>query len=502
MMFSTVLLSAAWLLMSSGGTAAEMVNVNVNYTYTCFRDISLTIQQAYDTIDSEGLAYLVDKIEGADVDATILNFTSYILSSCSDAVRSASENLGACVEAEGSVWVNVDGDIRYDLVEKLAVSKVQSFINGFNDKYASTIHIGYNSPIAIKTTVVFRLGGVRTALTAADMARLKAEIIHILAPILAAGSPPFLLTDIKLVTQQPAITNSRRRRTFEEVEALSPSERELQTITGNNVEVLLVGNCANIDGQKLCTREAIKAKAEEVSAENAQIILSNLQEEAGDRDYFDRINEISVNEGASILTINVTEVLDKTEGILGLTDNSSTTTDEEEVPFWLWILAGGTAGVLFVGGIWAYVAVTYRNREAVLRKAFEDNHRQSMSSKSPSKTTQQQEQPPRRVFCNAFGRRNNNDADTTSNNNGYLPATPVAQLQHEEAVVEESLLFSSPGGESASVHSATSNQQQPTAATPVPVNFAPAEPVPQEVVEEEQKVASKNLTKDSALNEV
>uniref|UniRef100_A0A7S2YTN6 Uncharacterized protein n=1 Tax=Entomoneis paludosa TaxID=265537 RepID=A0A7S2YTN6_9STRA len=245
--------------------------------------------------------------------------------------------------------------------------------------------------------MVLELDGVRTELTPGDAARLRAELLSTLRPILAEGEPPFDLTDVKIVAQQLQVEQeSRRRRAAvkflpqveQEVapaDSSSTHRRELQTISGVHTEVILVGNCAIVEGVDNCEPQLVQQRAKSAVTDESATILQNLQEETSIRDYFDRVDGFGVNAASdSLITINVTEILAETNDIPSLEEFSNDTTDEEEAPWWIWVLVGGVAGVFAVGSIWASRAIQERNREAILRQAFEENHRQSMAGVSRS----------------------------------------------------------------------------------------------------------------------
>ena len=380
------LLTALLLLLSTFGTpvtlAEDFAEVEVKYAYTVFRLDNFTVQQAYDVVDSEALAFLENEIAQADVNLNVTNVTSSTVTACTGAVAGAPENIGACVEAEGSVWLDLDADIRYDLVEKLAVTKIQTFIQAFNQDYDGLIHIGYKSPILTSATVIFQLEGVRTSLSAEDRERLRAEILSTLRPVMLALQPPFVLTNVAILGEIPRYDNNNRR-AVQEYATLS-GDRQLQSISAVEVEAVLVGKCINegVDAE-LCSQDVVEDRVRDVSGDNANVILTRLREESSERDYFDLVDEIVVDPSrSSIFVMNVTDVLDDSTVPSSLEDASSDTEVEEDIPWWVWILLGGPLLILAIGGVVAYYAVKERDRSSVLRQAFEDNYRQSVVGSS------------------------------------------------------------------------------------------------------------------------
>ena len=115
------LLTALLLLLSTFGTpvtlAEDFAEVEVKYAYTVFRLDNFTVQQAYDVVDSEALAFLENEIAQADVNLNVTNVTSSTVTACTGAVAGAPENIGAV-----SRLINVQDEVilEFDLTGHLA----------------------------------------------------------------------------------------------------------------------------------------------------------------------------------------------------------------------------------------------------------------------------------------------------------------------------------------------------------------------------------------------
>mmetsp|Transcript_13893 Transcript_13893/g.30350 ORF Transcript_13893/g.30350 Transcript_13893/m.30350 type:complete len:485 (+) Transcript_13893:255-1709(+) len=372
--------------------AVVVTNVTFTYTFTMFYAPDVGQQYAYDRVVGAAGACLAAELNEYNVDVNIVNLTAEAVGDCSTTVINAPENIGLCIESVGSVVVEVDEVIDFNLIEKLSAGRVQACIVTFNEDNPNEIHLGYTSPIPLAVPIIVEMEGVRTELVPSMAEFLRQELLATLTPQLANQNPPFELVDVKIVAQELQVEGEegRRRRLVigDQNQNINNNHRQLQgDITGNSVEVILVGNCANVDGANNCDRDSVQSVAKKVTEENSETILEILQAVGQGRTYFDRVESLEVKQGESLVTINVTAILDKTSDIPTLEEFSQDDTPEEEAPFWIWILVGGSAGVLLVGSIWATQAYKERNKEALLRQAFEENHRQSamgILSKEPA----------------------------------------------------------------------------------------------------------------------
>ena len=430
-----------FLLWSLVGALAENIDIDISFDYVCHYSSTLSVEVALGDVDLEAEDFLRQEVEANEVDVEIKNLTSVATAACAQVnPPPASKDVSECTVATGTVTVNLDSEIKYELVQRLTTKKLQRFLDQYNSGNTLT-HVDYVSPVLVKVRVIFSFTGApEEPLSAADFDAFVNSIKEVLGDKLRNGSPPLEIETIQLVGQRRSIPNRRRRLCMDENDELKGGscklelqDRNLNILEefSNQLEVLVVSSCVEAAGENSCSetnvQEVVTTTSNDESTKEA--LLQALQD-APNSDYFDSVSGVvadSVGEGESLLNVqlndNVIAAAENLPDVASTSDeaNKERESNEEEYPVWLWGLIGGSVGIVVVGSIFAYMGVRRRNQAAMVRDAY-DAHDQE-GRKTPMSQEQPLEYYGNDSVTPSMGRES---PATPSYDVGDAPPTPVS----------------------------------------------------------------------------
>ena len=375
--------------------AVEVIQVCPIFYYTLYTDqTTFTLETGLARFDKEGQEYLHSKIESANVDVTVLNYTSTFTPTDMEPCPSQPwthiprpDLLIECSQVSSVICVdvtNVQDRIDEGLVTRLVLVHVRNFVNTFNEKLNNRIFVEYQYPIPVKASIVLQFQGANEPLTMTEQEQLKQELMINLGRILTEQG--YDLVSIVIVFQTALVvveSPTTNRRQLQEQDQQQQQQRRIkeqiiafddlsnnQEVTGTQVELLVTANC--IAGDKCNPDDFQEAATQSTTSQDywKQDLLTNLKEQLIITNV-DSVDVSTTNQG--ILNLNVTSVLEALTRDLPIFQSEPQPIEEEPIPVWIWPLLGVVILILGVAILVTFWAVRRRNEQCFIQNQF-DQH--------------------------------------------------------------------------------------------------------------------------------
>ena len=235
------------------------------------------------------------------------------------------EDFDICTKAETQVNVLIPADLDPDLVKRVALLDIQTFIIEFNAD-STDIQILFEFPLAVSAVLKVSLLGVDGTMGTIEKEELEATFLQIFDAILQTTNPNFSIDILQVLTQEAE--NVRRR--------LLRSLQETTNPPVNNIDLYIRASCEGTD----CTNTKFEAVTLEEFAAITQALELALRAAGreADTDYFESLTAVQISDSGlnDLLPANMVGDYQQSEN--------------EKVPFWVWIVMA-VDFILFAGAV-------------------------------------------------------------------------------------------------------------------------------------------------------
>jgi hypothetical protein len=288
------------------------------------------------------LAYLHKNLGSPFIDS-LCSFLPLPTGSCEEAfVQNQLGDFDGCTRAESEVSVLIPADMDPLLVERVAISDIQTFIAEFNADQAG-IQILFEYPIAVSAVIRVSLQGVEGTADTLEKEVMEETFRLLFAPILQANDPIFTLDLLQVLIQQ-ASDGVRR--------FLRASLRMLQgadVVPYNNVDLYIRSVCEGTDCTDVVFKQIMVSEFQGIT-EALEIALRAAGRDAG-LAYFETLTAVQVGSSdlGNVLPPGFASTFENTE------------TDDDKIPAWIWIILAVDFVILALALAW--VIMSRRQKE-------------------------------------------------------------------------------------------------------------------------------------------
>ena len=341
--------------------SSEMIDICASFNYTINTDgVNFNSTTGKDEFDQEGIDFVNQKIDEANVNVNITNYTSILTSgSCDEQPVSP---FVSCAVAGATLCAMTDETIDQDLIDRLSLAKVRTFVREFNQSYPNQISITYQYPIPVKGTIVLTFSQANAPV---NETALIEELRLNLGAVLAQEG--FDLINVIIYLQTAMVASQGTRRRLNEKNVPFDDVGAGDQVTGVQVQGLIYTHCP-----LPCSEDTLKKTLNSATSENyiKNEMLVNLKED--DPNSFAGVESVAIADDTNgVLNLNVTEILGDATRDIPPFRGEPQEIEEEKVTWWIWVLFGVIMFVIVAGGLFAFWAVHRRNEKRFIQDQYD-----------------------------------------------------------------------------------------------------------------------------------